>query len=343
MPPTTRSQTNPELSLTSLEDCQIKFIGEGAANLVFAITPPPNSPLTSIFNGYLLRVPKAETKTHDYPSLQSYWETTICPLFPSSNLVQQRLIRLSSPSSITAKLNTALGTVESTRRPDFQGTCVLSSAEYGMLVEDMRSVSGGDLSLEFKPKWLSPSPSAPPSSLRCRNCAREALRNSLHPSHHKSHHAKIPCPLDLLHCSHSSASLSNMMSYISPPPPLNTVSKLDALTAWLQSNTLLPQLRQAQIAHDKTGPLGEGINGEELQLAMTLRDCSCFLRIPSDYPRQPVEAKLADLDKKNWEKKLSYWQGLERELIEGGYYEAKEEPRQVTDCWLERQAKSLKD
>jgi inositol-pentakisphosphate 2-kinase len=68
---------------------------------------------------------------------------------------------------------------------------------------------------------------------------------------------------------------------------------------------------------------------------MTLRDCSCFVRIPAD-PETPVEARFADLDKKNWEVKVEYWRATERDLIEGGYYEGREGVEQKTNCLVER-------
>ncbi len=72
---------------------------------------------------------------------------------------------------------------------------------------------------------------------------------------------------------------------------------------------------------------------------MTLRDCSCFVRIPAAED-EPVEARLADLDKKNWAAKLEYWREIERVLLEGGYYMGMEQPRQETDCLLERMVKA---
>ena len=66
---------------------------------------------------------------------------------------------------------------------------------------------------------------------------------------------------------------------------------------------------------------------------MTLRDCTCFLRIPGD-PARPVEAKLADLDRKNAAAKMASWQAMERRLIEGGFYEGKEIPGVQLDCQL---------
>lgn len=53
---------------------------------------------------------------------------------------------------------------------------------------------------------------------------------------------------------------------------------------------------------------------------------------------RPVEARLADLDMKNWEAKLGYWRATEQELIDGGFYEGREVPRVQTFCLLERGA-----
>ena len=57
------------------------------------------------------------------------------------------------------------------------------------------------------------------------------------------------------------------------------------------------------------------------------------MRIPAD-PSRPVEAKLADLDKKNAAAKMASWQGMERRLIEGGFYEEKEALTIQMDCQL---------
>lgn len=107
-----------------------------------------------------------------------------------------------------------------------------------------------------------------------------------------------------------------------------------ALVHWLQTNSLLPKLRDAQGSLD---PAPEGTTDKEkLALAMTLRDCTCFVRISEDSKREvTVEAKLADLDKKNWEAKLGYWKGMDDVLKEGGYYEGVEVPRVGTRCLRE--------
>ncbi|KAK0661256.1 inositol-pentakisphosphate 2-kinase [Cercophora samala] len=327
----------PDISDYSPEKWTIKFVNEGAANLVFEVRLPPSPPSTTgshrnghsdIFQGKLLRVPKAGAKTFPYPELQQYWDSTITPLFPPENLVQHQLVKLGqSPSKVISLLDDLLIKEEPGRRKDFRGTRVLPNAQYGMLIEDMRSRNPSDLFVEFKPKWLSPSPS---QRTRCRNCAREAYRDHLDPSHHKAHRLGILCPLDFVACQSNPGSLDNVLKHIAPTSASPT--QRDQLTNWLKTNGLLPLLQQAQAKYDPS----LGVN---LELAMTLRDCSLFLRISSlgDGTGQPrIEAKLADLDKKNAAKKKHHWEELERNLVEGGFYEGKETPREETNCLLER-------
>lgn len=96
------------------------------------------------------------------------------------------------------------------------------------------------------------------------------------------------------------------------------------MSHWIRTNELLPRLQSLQLDRDQ-------------ELTMTLRDCTCFLRVPGDASR-PVEAKLGDLDRKNGSAKREYWDEMERKLTQGGYYEGKEHPRQRTACWLERRS-----
>ncbi|KAK3953577.1 inositol-pentakisphosphate 2-kinase [Pseudoneurospora amorphoporcata] len=361
-------------------DCQFRFIGEGAANIVFEFIFPGkdittiqddgDSKILKILQGKLLRVPKANTKAFPHPEILQYWESSISPLFdnPQEDLAQQYLVRLDN--SIVSELNAVLEDEDAQRRTDFQGTKV-AEAEYGMLVEDMRKKSPTDLLLEFKPKWLTPSPTA----TRCRNCAREAYRihkslrsaSSQSPSSDQDAAALLSnpplCPLECLAAQSSPSSLARVIESMNlsatsasldtepatreNPTGAQPAVSLDgegmeevderyrvALVHWLQTNSLLPKLRDAQ---EKLDPAPEGTTDkEELALAMTLRDCTCFVRISEDTQGGvKVEAKLADLDKKNWEAKLEYWKELEEKLKEGGYYEGVEVPRVGTRCLWE--------
>ncbi|KAL2024443.1 hypothetical protein VTK56DRAFT_8254 [Thermocarpiscus australiensis] len=330
-----------EFPLSVPDECEFKFVGEGGLNVVFEVLMRHDGRNgekgREVFQGTLLRVPKAGTKAHGYVELQEYWETVVMPLFEPEDLVQYRLVKLGG-AAVVSRMNAVLVQEDNTRRADFRGSRV-AVTEYGMLMEDMRQKRPGDLVIEFKPKWLAQSPGAPPSATRCRTCAREAQKHhskaSIPPRSQKPKKRTILCPLDLLICGISRLALTNILNHFTSPDLPQTPQQHTRLIHWLQTNTLLPRLRTAQLAHDGGGPLQADAHDARFQLAMTLRDCTCFVRIPAD-PAAPVEAKLADLDKKNWAVKLDYWRAVEARLIEGGYYEGKEQPRQGTDCQLER-------
>jgi len=59
---------------------------------------------------------------------------------------------------------------------------------------------------------------------------------------------------------------------------------------------------------------------------MTLRDCTVFLRFPS-------EARLGDLDVKSPDKE-NYWNETEQDLINRGFYHGIEEERWPNECAL---------
>ncbi|KAK4106447.1 inositol pentakisphosphate 2-kinase-like protein [Parathielavia hyrcaniae] len=321
---------------------EFNFVGEGASNAVFDVVASSNDGSSDSIlqgTGNLLRVPKAGTKAHTYVELQEYWEAVVRPLFEPRDLVQHRLVRLGG-EEVISRLNSVLAQNEDIRRVDFKGSRV-AAVEYGMLVEDMRQRDSDDLTLEFKPKWLVQSPNAPPSATRCRNCAREALKHHTKHTNHPSDSPPILCPLDFLTCANSPATLTQIANHLCslnpliPSPQTTHPAQYRRLIDWLRTNTVLARLRAAQLANDRQGPLRADAHDPEFQLAMTLRDCTCFVRVPAD-AALPVEAKLADLDKKNWAVKLGYWQAMERRLIEGGYYEGREVARVGTDCQLEK-------
>ncbi|KAL2148209.1 hypothetical protein VTH82DRAFT_5982 [Thermothelomyces myriococcoides] len=340
MPSIVPEPSVPELSLAEINECKFGLVGEGRANVVFEVFAEPGSECSNVFQ-----------------EQQEYWETIVRPLFRSEDLVQQRLIKLDG-RELATRLNHILEEEEHSRRADFKGSRV-AETEYGMLVEDMRKRSPDDFTLEFKPKWLAQSPSAPASAIRCRNCAKAVLQHDTAPIRYSSNGGsnsgsgrrrpkRILCPLDLLACADSPETVDDVLAHFSAAAaaaatdpvvdPSAAAVPSDRFAHWLRTNDLLPRLRAVQLANDRGGALsvgsaaasfdnGNGDNEDEghdgnlsaagrLQLAMTLRDCSCFLRVPAD-PDSPVEAKLGDLDKKNLAAKLRYWQQTEMRLIEG--------------------------
>lgn len=99
--------------------------------------------------------------------------------------------------------------------------------------------------------------------------------------------------------------------------------RLEGILRSIANHEAIANLRVQQNAIDRIGPLDSNEKDLNLSLAMTLRDCTCFARIP----RRPQDGRLpkvrlADFDWKNTEGKFGAWQSTERTLIDGGFYTA---------------------
>lgn len=108
---------------------------------------------------------------------------------------------------------------------------------------------------------------------------------------------------------------------------------------WLQSTKLLHRLRDIQESLDQQGVLDADVEDTNILVAMTLRDCTVFVRFPEDASRDEwdIEARIGDLDLKS-KGKEQYWKSVETSLIEEGWYEGKEgkEEAQPLTCSLSR-------
>jgi inositol-pentakisphosphate 2-kinase len=306
----------------------LEYLNEGGANFVFSILPSASTKsLPPYLDGKLLRLRK------DLPLVQSAkdelasFNEHFAPLFSPGDVISFELIQL---QGITPVLNAAL---QNFQRPHHRKHDYLPPDEpYGLLVTDM-TPGPGDILLQVKPKWLSQSPNAPPRSRRCRTCALRAHRGSQ--KVRTATDKQESCPLEL----------------VSP----NTLERERAATAITsdeqlrehlihKSQPLLQTLRKAQAQLDRGGVLNlskdsVGSGGEsilDLCKAMTLRDCTLFLRRRGDH----VEARLADLDVKQPEK-LERWRQVESELIGGGWYtneEGVEVWKEEKVCLLSRES-----
>lgn len=193
----------------------------------------------------------------------------------------------------------------------------------------MHAGNDNEILIEFKPKWLEQSPTAPKDATRCRNCAREAYRNNK-----KGTGDSILCPLRFMDRA-GEVSMARVKEFITKGLDISSGSPAAiTLEKWLRENTLLPHLHDAQVSNDSTGVL-EPKNQFKLGLAMTLRDCTCYVRLSRQGSSiEKVEARLGDLDLKDQTTKLDYWRDMELELQEQGYYLSNEKPQQKTDCLL---------
>jgi len=264
-------------------------------------------------------------------------------MFPADQLVQQTLVEL-RPGNIIAQLNRELRIWDSPTkgrspsanpRPPKRKGVYLADDEHGLLIQDMTPHGLAETVMEFKPKWLAQSPSAPADAKRCRQCARFARVNA---GHARKHEAPVSsyCPLDLISkCpAERLAAARKMLAPASPSPAAMT-----RFAHWLETNTLLPKLHEYESQLDKKGPLFADENDENFLTIMTLRDCTVFLRFQGDGkdPNTKIEARIGDLDLKSPDKK-GYWYETEKQLIDEGWYHGCENSQdtQPLDCRISR-------
>ncbi|KAI2630931.1 hypothetical protein GGR54DRAFT_627997 [Hypoxylon sp. NC1633] len=315
VPPAITKKELYELSYI-LNRSQFTHIAEGRANVVFGIREPkdPSIPM-GFFRGTLLRVPKTtpDVTPCDYETLQDFQEKFVDVQVGRQHIVPQILVRIPQAvaTSLNAKRDSAL------RAKGVKGDQSTIRAGHAMLVEDM-GPSPEYKTLEFKPKWLAQSPMAPQGATRCRTCAREALRiNKLR----KRGIIKVStpiCPLGLIH-----EDPAVVMSTIDRLAPKWSERDRKRLADALHESGVLERLRDLQMEGDSGNGLFTGPSDPRFGLAMTLRDCSCFVRMPIDEDA-PVIIKLADVDKKNWHEKQTYWQKGHTDLVNEGWYKGEE-------------------
>ncbi|KAI1405804.1 inositol-pentakisphosphate 2-kinase-domain-containing protein [Hypoxylon fuscum] len=311
-----------------LDRSQFIHLAEGRANAVFSIKEPRDPAVPKgFFQGTLLRVPKAtpDVTPCDYETLQDFQEKFVDVHVGRQHIVPQVLIRISQgvANSLNIKRDYAL------RNKGVKGDLSVIKAGYAMLVEDM----GPSLeykTLEFKPKWLAQSPMAPKDATRCRTCAREALRNGKLRQMGMKTPAPV-CPLGLLH-----KDRAVVMSTIDRLAPKWSERDRERLADALRESGVLERLRDLQVEGDSGNTLFTRPSDPRFGLSMTLRDCSCFVRMPLD-EYSPVVIKLADVDKKNWREKQSYWQRRHTDLVNNGWYRGEESlnPPIETACTLQ--------
>ncbi|KAK0101254.1 Inositol-pentakisphosphate 2-kinase [Cadophora gregata] len=413
------------------ENAELQYLGEGAANIVYRISipqPQPSTPPPTELDEYgegtpppseiefnqnrrdlgvfetptdkLLRLRKDLPTTFPCLHAQSTWTRLISPLFQPSQLVSQSLVSLHPGSynhittlndSLLAWENglsstppTAIST--SSRPPKRHGT-YLANDPHGLLVTDM---SGSGV-VQFKPKWLAQSPSAPRGARRCRQCALVARKAFLSLSSSSSKSQKVNpgeeetpatsaltfCPLDLLSTDkeiirkvaeciilsqNTAATTTNSNTHTNSNA--SQEKEILALTDWISTTSSLKRLRDVQLAMDKHGILAaEAPASEELRVAMTVRDCSVFVRLNLEgdltigsgesqkrvgegggdglggngkREEEELEARIGDLDVKSPEK-LGYWKETERVLVEEGWYAGRVEEGWSNTCLLGRE------
>ncbi|KAL9126199.1 MAG: hypothetical protein Q9217_004717, partial [Psora testacea] len=278
---------------------RLEYLAEGAANVVYRIctqafspstasdarfesdgfgatTPPPTeiepTPLPSPFQGKLVRLRKALSSTVPVVESHKHFEDLIAPLFPRANLVEQILFR--PTPALLKDCNTKLRQMEAegARSEKRLGIYLVEYEKYGCLITDMTcDTDSGYESLEFKPKWLTQSPNAPAQARRCRTCALRAMKRfQLGASNHW-----LPgfCPLNLV-----SMDISKVEKAISHMLGKDLLRIQSTLAHFLNGNLLLMRLRELQLQLDPDGVLTAELTSPRFLAAMTLRDCTLFLK-----------------------------------------------------------------
>ncbi|KAH8591806.1 inositol-pentakisphosphate 2-kinase [Bisporella sp. PMI_857] len=334
------------------------YLDEGAANIVYRIFVPLSTPPPSVFEDYedgdplpLLRARKNLPTTVPCEISHDAWTRLFEPMFGPHYVVQQSLVEL-RPGNVIERLNKELEEWEQNKsptkgslslkdiRPVKRQGVYLADDEHGLLIQDMSPHTANEVIIEFKPKWLIQSPTAPKNSRRCRQCARIARRNAQRTQAGRDLYI-TPCPLDFTSSSYDDLYRAANMILIPaksngwmPPSSSLTVHRL---AGWLRTNTLIPRLKHYQQLFDKRGPLKGEEPDEHFLVAMTLRDCTVFLRFPLDdsQPCTEMEARLGDMDLKSKDKQ-GYWYEMEKQLIDDGWYTEGEANhlRQPNNCQL---------
>ncbi|OCT48261.1 inositol-pentakisphosphate 2-kinase [Cladophialophora carrionii] len=202
--------------------------------------------------------------------------------------------------------------------------------QYGILMQNLQG-PGIDWLVEFKPKWLVQSPSAPSDARNCRTCALNALRRK--DGKHKGRGDSGFCPFDLLVGPEEGDVLTRALKNIWPLD--EGIGKFVAeFTIKVQ-----PALRHLQRLEQEHGSVGlddfQKPAGKDFGVAMALRDCSVFLALRRSTTEgvDVVDVKFADLDLKTTEGgKVQKWAAMEQELLDGGWYYKSE----GSDCSLSR-------
>ena len=292
-----------KMKCVEFPDLGLEFLAEGAANVVYKIVSPSRSPsieseifsnddaygpgtpppteipmlrIDPLIQGKLVRLRKDVPTAISVVEAQDAYEKHIKPYFQDDELVEQVTTHLAL--SLIERCNTDLHLMESegTRSPKRAGVFLKVSDGCGSLVTDMSPTEDQTfLSFEFKPKWLVQSPSAPAGAKRCRTCALRAMRVAEQSS--ESVTEKVFCPLGLL--SNEEETVKSTLSGVLDGFGCTRPETLDCAVKFLYRHPLIQKLKQLQVELDPKGMLTADVISVDYLTAMTLRDCTLFIKV----------------------------------------------------------------
>jgi inositol-pentakisphosphate 2-kinase len=287
-------------------DATLHYLAEGAANVIYNFTfPPPGPPSTSdligldqgpgypprvvplhhgpVFDNRLLRLRKALPSSCPNEQTCEALHRAFIPLF-SECIVAHDLVRL--PTNLLRDTNRALQELENAggRSQKRSGLYLAEDEPHGILVTDMTpATTEGEVLVEFKPKWLVQSHSAPRGWKRCRTCALRAQKNAMRRVRGQQEETGH-CPLDL--ASLDKSRVERAVSFLATTKHAEDgqdLSRLrERLTSFLLSSSIIPKLKELQGSLDRAGVLAADVTSREFLVATTIRDCSIYVKV--SYP-----------------------------------------------------------
>ncbi|KAJ5899775.1 Inositol-pentakisphosphate 2-kinase [Penicillium taxi] len=330
---------------------QLLYLAEGGANVIYRFVATPvksalavkkdprwslgpvtidsidHATVPSLFKGKLLRLRKETAADISYKEIVNNFDTTVRPLFKPEELVDQNLIRL--PEGLIQRCNEQLHISElNGQRPKKRhGGYLCLHEPFGLLITDMTTFDDpGAILAEFKPKWLTQSPTAPTSAHRCRTCALREMKN------HDARRVGLKeqcsfCPLDLV-----SERFENVLRATALIKGSHDRARLARI---LYRNPTLQKLQSQQKSWARVGMLGPSPLSRATCLDMTLRDCTMYIKIPRD-ESSSIEIRLGDLDLKTGAGgKAKYWRDIEFQLIDGAWYSGSNISQTQSVCTLQ--------
>ena len=271
---------------------RLVYLAEGGANVIYRfvanpvlvtkdskrpLSPPAfdtdHCNLPTQLKGKLLRLRKETAADISYKEIARNFDTIIRPLFNPEELVDQTLIRL--PEGLLSSCNSQLQLAElnGTRPKKRHGSYLCLHEQFGLLITDMTTTGDPGASLaELKPKWLTQSPSAPTTAHRCRTCALREMKNRESQLLGLKEQRSF-CPLDLV-----SEEYENVLRATGLIKGCTDRSRLALI---LYRNPTLQRLQSLQKTERDVGLQGPAAQSREMSLAMTLRDCTMFIKVSS--------------------------------------------------------------
>lgn len=268
---------------------QLAYLAEGGANVIYrfvsTVVPSNNlngaiqtvpyavdrSALPPMLRGKLLRLRKDTTSGISYQEIARNFDKIIRPLFRLDELVDQTLTYL--PKGLIQRCNEQLRTAEinGMRPKKRQGVYLAVAEPFGLLITDMTTIGDpGTVLAELKPKWLLQSPSAPPNARRCRTCALRDRKNHEARAIGVSEERSF-CPLDLM---------SDKFDHVlRATGSIKGCKDRNCLARILYRNSTLQKLQSHQKALKDVGLYGLPPQSREKSIAMTLRDCTMFIKV----------------------------------------------------------------